>query len=173
MKTLVEQQEIVAAFHLLGETGKAAEFLLEEFQLREENFAGFEFREAAKPEYILMTTEGEIGESQKIRIPENTFEFPMVLMLNLLAHEMVHVWQKSKGIEIEDRNEREWQAYREMLFHKRYPLVPDASVFHQKFFASKAIEYYNRMEKDGELQQRYADQKIEIEEFVAGLEQQD
>jgi hypothetical protein len=169
MKTLSEQQLIINTFHELGETKKAAEFLMDEYGLNDDNFDGFEFREPAKPEYILMTTEGEIGEKQKIRIPENTFEFPLVLMLNLLAHEMVHVWQKSKGIEIQDRNEREWQAYREMLFHKKFPLVPDASVFHQKFFASKAIEYYNRMEKDGALQQQYADQKQEVELFAAGL----
>lgn len=170
MKTLSEQIEIVNKLHLNGETKKAAEFILNEYEIHDENFAGFEFREAAKPEYILMTTEGIPGEKQIIRIPENTFEFPLVLMLNLLAHEMVHVWQKSKGVEIEDRNEREWQAYREMLFHKKFPLVPSGTVFHQKFFANKALEYYNRMEKDGELQQLYANQKIEVEAFLANLE---
>lgn len=169
MKSFSEQLQIVNSFHEMGETLLAANFLQDEYQLKEENFIGFEFREAAKPEFILMTTEGEIGEKQIIRIPENSFEFPLVLMLNLLAHEMVHVWQKSKGVEIQDRNEREWQAYREMLFHKRYPLIPDASVFHQKYFANKAIEYYNRMEKNGELQERYANQRIEIEEFISKL----
>ena len=69
-----------------------------------------------------------------------------------------------------DRNEREWQAYYEMLFHKVYPQVPDASTFHRKFFANKAFEYYNRMEKDGELQQKYASQKAEIEQLLATLE---
>jgi hypothetical protein len=169
MKTLIEQIEIVNNFHVLGETKKAAQFLLDEYEINDMNFAGFEFREAAKPEFILMTTEGISGEKQIIRIPENTFEFSLVLMLNLLAHEMVHVWQKSKGIEIEDRNEREWQAYREMLFHKKFPLVPSGTIFHQKFFANKALEYYSRMEKNGELQQLYANQKIEVEEFLLNL----
>jgi hypothetical protein len=169
MKSFSEHLKIVNNYHEMGETLAAAHFLLDEYELKDDNFAGFEFREAAKPEYILMTAEGVIGEPQIIRIPENTFEFPLELMLNLLAHEMVHVGQKAQGIEIQDRNEREWQAYREMLFHKKFPLIPNASVFHQKYFANKAIEYYNRMEKDGELQQRYAAQKQEVEEFIANL----
>jgi hypothetical protein len=37
-----------------------------------------------KPEFILMTTEGALGEPQIIRIPDNTFEYPLPLMLNLL-----------------------------------------------------------------------------------------
>jgi predicted metal-dependent peptidase len=41
-----------------------------------------------------MTTEGALGEPQIIRIPENTFEYPLHLMLNLLLHEMIHVAQK-------------------------------------------------------------------------------
>jgi hypothetical protein len=41
-----------------------------------------------------MTTKGTSGQKQIIRIPENTFEFPIVLMLNLIAHEMIHVSQK-------------------------------------------------------------------------------
>lgn len=169
MKSFVDQLQIINNYIQMGEIIKAAEFLFEEYELKDENFLGFEFREPAKPEYILMTTEGEIGQPQIIRIPENTFEFPLDLMLNLLAHEMVHVGQKAKGVEIQDRNEREWQAYREMLFHKKFPLIPRASVFHQKYFANKALEYYNRMEKDGELQQRYAIQKQEVEIFLLNL----
>ena len=48
-------------------------------------------------------------------------------MVNLLAHEMVHVIQKSKALSIEIREEREWQAYYEMCFHKIFPKVPNAS----------------------------------------------
>ena len=159
----------IKTFHKHGLTKEAALWLLKVYELEHPNFAGFEFREAAKPDFILMTAEGEIGGKQIIRIPENTFEFPLVLMLNLLAHEMMHVKQKAPEIAMQDKNEREWQAYYEMLFHKVYPQVPNASTFHRKFFANKAFEYYNRMEKDGELQQKYASQKAEIEQLLKEL----
>ena len=76
---------------------------------------------------------------------------------------MVHVIQKSAEYKIQDRNEREWQAYYEMCFHEIFPKVPNASKFQRNFFANKALEYYNRMEKDGELQKKYSNQKTEIE----------
>ena len=53
MKSFEEQKQIVTDFHKLGETKKAAAFLLEEYELYDENFAGFEFREPAKPEYTV------------------------------------------------------------------------------------------------------------------------
>ncbi len=160
----------IESYHELGETIKAAEFLIKAYDMEHPNLKGFELREKAKPNYILMTAEGNFGEKQIIRIPENTFQFELVLMLNLIAHEMIHVEQKSYLNKFPDRNEREWQAYYEMLFHKVYPQVPNASTFHRKFFANKAFEYYNRMEKDGELQQKYASQKAEIEQLLATLE---
>ena len=166
MKSYSDQLQIINNFHELGETLLAAQFLVEEYELNNTNFKGFELREAAKPDFILMTTEGVLGESQIIRIPENTFEFPLDLMLNLLAHEMVHVGQKSKINTIEDKNEREWQAYYEMLFHRQFPLIPQVSNFHKKFFANKALEYYNRMEKNGAIQLKYAHQKIEIDDLL-------
>ncbi len=160
----------IESYHELGETIKAAEFLIKAYDMEHPNLKGFELREKAKPNYILMTAEGNFGEKQIIRIPENTFQFELVLILNLIAHEMIHVEQKSYLNKFPDRNEREWQAYYEMLFHKVYPQVPNASTFHRKFFANKAFEYYNRMEKDGELQQKYASQKAEIEQLLATLE---
>ncbi|WP_317163954.1 hypothetical protein [Flavobacterium celericrescens] len=161
----------IKTFHKHGLTKEAALWLLKIYQIEHPNFAGFEFREAAKPDFILMTTEGEIGNPQIIRIPENTFEFPLILMLNLLAHEMMHVKQKSKEIALQDKNEREWQAYYEMLFHKEFPLVPIATVYHQKFFAEKAMIYYNRSEKEANpLRLKYEAQKKEIEELIVKLE---
>ena len=65
----------------------------------------------------------------------------------MIAHEMLHVRQKAPETLVEDKNEREFQAYYEMLFHKEFPLVPDVSDFHKKFFGEKALEYYKRMEK--------------------------
>ena len=71
----------IKTFHKHGLTKEVALWLLKVYELEHPNFAGFEFREAAKPDFILMTAEGEIGGKQIIRIPENTFEFPLVLML--------------------------------------------------------------------------------------------
>jgi hypothetical protein len=169
MKPYSEIIQKIESYHELGETIQAAEYLIEEYGIKHPNLKGFELREKAKPDYILMTAEGNFGEKQIIRIPENTFQFELILMLNLIAHEMIHVEQKSYLNKFPDRNEREWQAYYEMLFHKRYPQVPNASTFHRKFFANKAFEYYNRMEKDGELQQEYASQKAEIEQLLKEL----
>ena len=118
MKPYPEILQNINSFHELGETVLAAEFLLNEFDLNHDNFKGFELREKANSDFILMTTEGVFGEKQIIRIPENTFEFPLDLMLTLLAHEMVHVGQKETGFFVKDKNEREWQAYYEMIFHK-------------------------------------------------------
>lgn len=169
MKKKEEIVQLLHSYHELGQTVEAALFLIDEFDLNQENFAGILLREKADPSSILFTAEGEIGSPIYVRIPENTFEFQFELMINLLAHEMVHVIQKSKLYSIQVREEREWQAYYEMCFHKIFPKVPNASKKHRIFFATKALEYYNRMPKDGELQKKYANQKIEIENFIALL----
>ena len=157
MKSYLEHLQIVNTFHELGETIAAAQFLIKEYGLENLNFKGFELREKAQPEFILMTTEGALGEPQIIRIPKNTFEYPLHLMLNLLMHEMIHVSQKTKENLIEDKNEREWQAYYEMLFHTKFTQIPELPDFNKRFFAKKALEYYNRMGEGSELQLKYAD----------------
>ena len=169
MKSFSDISQIINGFHELGETISAANFLIEEYNIKHPNFDCFELREKAKPEYILMTTEGTFGRKQIIRIPENTFEFQLILMLNLIAHEMIHVAQKVEKDAYPDRNEREFLAYSEMLFHTTYPQVPDASVYHQKFFANKAFDYYKRMGEGSELQKKYANQKAAIELLIASL----
>lgn len=169
MKSKAEIVQILQTFHEIGETEQAALFLIDEFELNQPNFAGIVLREKAEPSYILFTAEGEIGQPIFIRIPSNTFEFQFELMINLLAHEMVHVIQKSKLYSIQVREEREWQAYYEMCFHKIFPKIPNASKKQRLFFATKALEYYNRMPKDGELQLKYANQKKEIEHFIVKL----
>jgi len=172
MKSLQQIKEVIESYNELGETVNAADFLIDEYGIRHPNFKGFELREKAEPSFILMTTEGNFGESQIIKIPENTFDFPMELMLTLLAHEMVHVGQKQKGQEVTDKNEREWQAYYEMIFHKIYPNIPDVAVFNKKGFCKKALDYYNRMGEGSELQNKYAQQKTEVENLLLDLEKQ-
>lgn len=169
MRTFEEIKLKIDAFHKNGQTINAVYWLLKKYKLQNKNLKGFEFREDAKPDFILMTTEGDFGKPIIIRIPKNTFEFPLELMLTLLAHEMVHVIQKSVKPYVLDKNEREWQAYYEMNFHNLYPQIPEVSNFHKKFFASKGMEYYNRMGEGSELQIKYAHQKREVEELIKTL----
>lgn len=169
MMPFEEIEFTIKKFHDLEMTIEAAEFLIKNYELEHPNFKGFELREKAEPSFILFTTEGVFGKPQIIRIPENTFEFPLVLNLNLLAHEMLHVKQKDKISIVEDKNEREWQAYYENLFHKEFPLIPELTDFHKKAFANKALEYYNRMGENSELQLNYKEQKIEVEKLILDI----
>ncbi|WP_336686799.1 hypothetical protein [Chryseobacterium bernardetii] len=152
-----------------NQTLDAAKYLIHSFNLEHENFAGFGFREELSPTSILLTAEGELGGPQTVMIPRNLFDFDLNLVLNMVAHEMLHVRQKAPGQVIEDKNEREFQAYYEMLFHKVFPQVPDVSDFHKKFFGGKALEYYKRMGEGSELQQKYAEQKTEVEHLISTL----
>ena len=169
MKPYSDILQNIQTLHELGETIQAANYVVEQYGIKHSNFKGFELREKANADYILMTTEGVFGELQIIRIPENTFEFEFVLMLNLIAHEMIHVAQKVKGQFVDDRNEREWQAYYEMLFHKIYPQIPDVPKHQKKFFATKALDYYRKMGENSILQTKYQKQKIELENLVDSL----
>ena len=150
-------------YHKNNQTITALYWLLKKFKLKTKNLKCFSFREAATPNFILMTTEGAFGERQVVKIPENTFEFSLELMLTLLAHELVHVSQKTVLPFVFDKNEREWQAYYEMLFHKIYPKIPDISNFHKKNFCIKALTYYNLMGENSPLQAKYLSQKKEID----------
>ena len=145
----------------------AAHYLIDSFGLENENFAGFGFRPELEPNKMLLTTDGALGEKQMVMIPRNLFDFELNLVANMVAHEMLHVRQKAPGTLVEDKNEREFQAYYEMLFHKEFPLVPDVSDFHKKFFGEKALEYYKRMGENSNLQHKYAEQKKEIEELIS------
>lgn len=130
----------------------AANYIIRNFQLDHDNFAGFDFREELEKNSILLTAEGTLGGKQTVKIPRNLFDFDLNLVLNMIAHEMLHVRQKAPGQVVEDKNEREWQAYCEMLFHKEFPNIPDAPLFNQKQFCQKALEYYQRMAKGSKLQ---------------------
>lgn len=169
MVTLSEVEKTIKGFADLGLTIEATHWLIKIYGLTQENLSHIELREAAEPSYILLTTHGLVGTKQKVVLPANSYIFPLRLLLNLLAHEMLHVKQKSPQYKIEDKNEREFQAYYEMLFHKEFPLIPIASDYHQKFFSKKAFEYYNRMGENSKLQQKYAQQKQEIEDLLKAL----
>lgn len=169
MIALSEIEKTIEGFAQLGLTIEAAHWLVKVYELEQENFSHFELTEKAEPSFILLTTNGTIGSKQVVKLPANAFEFPLFLMLNLLAHEMLHVKQKSEKYKVEDKNEREFQAYYENLFHKEFPLIPELSNFHKKAFGNKALEYYNRMEEGSVLQNRYAEQKEEVERLIEKL----
>ena len=98
------------AYKETGEILDCAKFLIHQFDLDDDNFAGFGFRDELENNSILLTANGELGELQSVMIPRNLFDFDLTLVLNMLAHEMLHVRQKSLRMMILDKNEREWQA---------------------------------------------------------------
>ena len=147
----------------------AAEFLIRNFDLEHDNFEGFGFRDELSTTSLLLTAEGKLGGKQKVMIPRNLFDFELDLVLNMVAHEMLHVRQKAPGNVVEDKNEREFPAYYEMLFHKVFPSIPQLNSYYLKFFGNKALEYYRRMGEESELQKKYAEQKSEIGELINNL----
>ncbi len=162
-------QSNINAYKKTGEILEAARFLIHQFNLDDENFAGFGFREELEKDSILLTANGEIGEMQHVMIPKNIFDFDLTLVLNMLAHEMLHVRQKSPRMMILDKNEREWQAYYEMLFHTNFPQIPELSDYYKNFFGDKALIYYSRMGEGSELQLKYLEQKLEVEKFLQDI----
>ena len=153
----------IEAYKSHGQIIDAAEFVLRTFGLEDDFLKEFQYRDEVKDNYLVITTEGDFGALQIIRLPLNFFNYNLELAVNLLAHEMLHVRQKTREPFVEDKNEREWQAYTENLFHKVFPQVPDAPLFNQKQFAQSALQYYNRMEEGGALQMKYAEEKKRVE----------
>jgi hypothetical protein len=159
------------SFHLNAYLAKqqitdAARFVLREYGLEHPNLLCFKIGHPSQKDSLLLTAEGQIGQRQIVNIPANLFEFEPALYLNLLAHEMLHVAQKSASQMMEDKNEREWQAYYEMLFHVRFPQIPAMSNYYLMFFAQKALVYYERMGLGSVLQEQYQHQKMLVERIV-------
>ena len=157
------------AYKETGEILDGAKFLIHQFDLDDDNFAGFGFREELETNSILLTANGELGELQHVMIPRNLFDFDLTLVLNMLAHEMLHVRQKSPRMMIMDKNEREWQAYYEMLFQTNFPPSQKLPDYYIKFFGEKALIYYSRMGEGSELQLKYLEQKLEVEKLLENL----
>ncbi len=162
-------QNHIKAYTAHNQILDAAHFLIRSFGLEHSNFAGFDFRPELSPNSILLTAEGNLGDKQTVKIPKNLFDFDLSLVLNMIAHEMLHVRQKAPESLVEDKNEREWQAYTEMLFHTVFPNIPDAPDFNRKQFALKALEYYKRMGEGSALQQKYAEEKLKVEALLKDI----
>lgn len=138
------------------------------FELNHSAFKGFIFREEINPKGLLLTAEGDESTGITIRVPRNILDFDLTLLSNLLMHEMIHVFQRSGKNQIESREEREWQAYTEMIFHKRFPNVPPLTDFYIKQFGEKALTYYNRMPDD--MKVKYAVEKNELNTILISIE---
>lgn len=127
----------------------AAEFLIRNYGLEHSNFAGFAVSEDISDNSILLTAEGNLGEMQRVNIPKNLFHFDFNLVINLLAHEMFHVRQKSAESLVEDKNEREFQAYTEMIYHEvflKFPMCQSFTKRHSQKKPSSIIIEWRKME---------------------------
>ena len=122
------------------------------------------------PNNLVLITEGEFGKNlvQKVKVPENIFTFPMDMVVNLLAHEMIHIRQKTGSEPVLDKNEREFQAYFEGVFPEIFVELPASPNWLKKQLATQAIRYFMQM-GPGELQTKYTEKKEKLDEFLASL----
>lgn len=138
--------------------------IMDQFDLKHSVFTGFDFRDEINTKGVLLTAEGAEKTGIQIKVPRNILDFDLALVANLLMHEMYHVYQRSGDNQVEVREEREWQAYHEMIFHEKFPSIPVLADFYVKQFGAKAITYYDKM--SDELKLKYADQKTDVEKVI-------
>lgn len=138
--------------------------IMDQFDLKHSVFTGFDFRDEINTKGLLLTAEGAEKTGIQIKVPRNILDFDLALVANLLMHEMYHVYQRSGDNQVEVREEREWQAYHEMIFHEKFPSIPVLADFYVKQFGAKAITYYDKM--SDELKLKYADQKTDVEKVI-------
>lgn len=145
--------------------------ILEKFNLHHSSFVGFEFRDELNPKGLLLTAEGNEATGIKIKVPRNILDFDLALITNLLMHEMFHVHQRTGKEPIEMREEREWQAYYEMIFHEKFTNIPVLDDFYLQQFGKKALTYYQRM--TDELKLKYHTQKEKVEKIIADIQRKE
>lgn len=138
--------------------------ILNYFELNHSSFKRFVFRDEINSKGLLLTAEGDEQNGFTIHVPQNILDFDLVLISNLLMHEVIHLYQRSGENQIKEREEREWQAYTEMIFHKMFPSVPNLTDFYKKQFGEKAISYYNKMSLP--LKSKYLVEKDNLEELL-------
>lgn len=143
---------------------EALDEVLSFFELNHSLFKRFVFREELNPKGLLLTAEGDEQNGFTIHVPQNILDFDLDLISNLLMHEVIHLYQRSGDNKISEREEREWQAYTEMIFHRIFPKVPDLSNFYIKQFGEKAITYYNKMSPA--LKEKYVIERNSLEELL-------
>lgn len=138
--------------------------ILNYFNLNHPSFKGFVLRDELNPKGLLLTAEGNEENGISIHIPKNILDFDLALISNLLMHEVYHIYQRTGEEIITTREEREWQAYYEMIFHEKFTQLPELSKFYQIQFAKKALTYYKTMNL--ELKEKYLDQKLKIDNLL-------
>jgi hypothetical protein len=151
-------------------TLKATESLLKKYNILPENVEiALKPNDAQKA--LVVTTEGDFGKDLKqiVRVPENIFEFPMEMIVNMLAHEMLHIRQKTGDELVTDKNEREFQAYFEGVFPKVFTDLPASPNWLKKQLANQAIRYYAQMGEGSTLQNKYAEDKLKLVVFLAEI----
>jgi hypothetical protein len=160
IKAVSEKQGVLAATQLM----------LKKYKILPENI-----ELALKPndahKRLVVTTEGHFGKDLKqiVRVPENLFDFPMEMVVNMLAHEMLHIYQKTGDEIIVDKNEREFQAYYEGVFPEYFTDLPASPNWLKKQLANQAIRYYNQMGEGAALQIKYAEKKSNLDNFLNTL----
>lgn len=117
---------------------------------------------------LVVTTEGDLGKDlvQIVRVPENLFEFPMEMVVHMLAHEIYHINQKTGNEPVTNKNEREFQAYFEGVFPEYFIDLPISPNWLKKQFANQAIRYFTQMGECSELQTKYSEKKQKLDEFL-------
>ncbi len=147
---------------------EALQEILNQFNLNHPAFKGFYFREELNSKGLLLTAEGTKENGISIHVPQNILDFDLALVTNLIMHEIYHIHQRTGDEIITEREEREWQAYYEMIFHEKFPQIPQLSSFYHLQFGKKALNYYKTMHLD--LKEKYALQKIKLEHLIETIE---
>jgi hypothetical protein len=71
--------------------------------------------------------------------------FDFGLFTRILAHELLHVEQRTRFFPIKNHDEREFLAYADTLFRTDLPPIASTSV--KKMFLEKGLSYYPRLPK--------------------------
>lgn len=148
----------------------AVELLLKKYKILPENLE-LAIKPTDAKNQLVVTTEGDFGKNLKqiVRVPENLFEFPMGMVVNMLAHEMLHIHQKTSDELVLDKNEREFQAYYEGVFPEFFTDLPSCPNWLKKQLANQALRYYGQMGEGSVLQNKYELKKENLVKFLATL----
>ncbi|MGL5892329.1 MAG: hypothetical protein ACRC3B_20720 [Bacteroidia bacterium] len=88
--------------------------------------------------------------------------FDFGLLTRILAHELMHVEQRTRFFPMKNHDEREFLAYADTLFRTDLPPIASKSV--KKMFLEKGLSYYPRLPK---LKQWwYSDVKRELDKLA-------
>ncbi|WP_395093579.1 tRNA-binding protein [Vaginella massiliensis] len=170
MLTSEEIKTRIKTFREQQATVEGVQFLMAQYDLSHPLLKQIVFREEESQNSLLLTAEGSAETGFRIRIPRNILNFDLDLVVNLLMHEIYHLHQRSGDQIVDERIEREWQAYTEMIFHQRFPQLPTVEDRYLIGFAKKALHYYSQMGEGSTLQKKYASQKTVVEQYLEYLE---